>query len=528
MLRFAACALISASVASMCHAETPTTPSNPRFDILRYAVDGVTLLSPSKIEAALQPLTGRQQDFGTVQKAMMALEKAYAAAGFTAIQVSLPEQELRDGEVRLQVRELRLGQLSIEGNRFFDESNVRASLPALKPGAAPNVDAVARNLRTANENPSKGTTVILSSGRTDGTVDATARIVDQQSWRAALTVDSTGTPSTGILRTGVSAQHANLFNRDHVISGQYITSPAYPNRVSIVGLGYHVPLYSAGDSVDYAYVFSDVDSGQVSTAGGNFAISGGGHFHALRYNLNLPRSGNWDRKFQFGLDWREYTNSVRFNGAPGSQVPDQTVHPWSIGYSARYRTRQDDLSLFLSVYRNVPGGPDGDAAAFNRSRQGADSVYTIWRFAGAYLRTLPKDWQVRTSVSGQYTSDLLVAGEQFGIGGMDSVRGFLEREVANDRGVRAGLELYSPDLGLGLEHGFRTRVLGFADYGYVARNRPLPGEVTAETISSYGLGMRSSYRDLLNVRLDVGQVHQGGGTQRQGDTRLQGVVSLVF
>jgi len=40
--------------------------------------------------------------------------------------------------------------------------------------------------------------------------------------------------------------------------------------------------------------------------------------------------------------------------------------------------------------------------------------------------------------------------------------------------------------------------------------------------------MRSSYRDLLNVRLDVGQVHQGGGTQRQGDTRLQGVVSLVF
>jgi hemolysin activation/secretion protein len=459
---------------------------------------------------------------------MMALEKAYAAAGFTAIQVSLPEQELRDGEVRLQVRELRLGQLSIEGNRFFDESNVRASLPALKPGAAPNVDAVARNLRTANENPSKGTTVILSSGRTDGTVDATARIVDQQSWRAALTVDSTGTPSTGILRTGVSAQHANLFNRDHVISGQYITSPAYPNRVSIVGLGYHVPLYSAGDSVDYAYVFSDVDSGQVSTAGGNFAISGGGHFHALRYNLNLPRSGNWDRKFQFGLDWREYTNSVRFNGAPGSQVPDQTVHPWSIGYSARYRTRQDDLSLFLSVYRNVPGGPDGDAAAFNRSRQGADSVYTIWRFAGAYLRTLPKDWQVRTSVSGQYTSDLLVAGEQFGIGGMDSVRGFLEREVANDRGVRAGLELYSPDLGLGLEHGFRTRVLGFADYGYVARNRPLPGEVTAETISSYGLGMRSSYRDLLNVRLDVGQVHQGGGTQRQGDTRLQGVVSLVF
>ena len=39
------------------------------------------------------------------------------------------------------------------------------------------------------------------------------------------------------------------------------------------------------------------------------------------------------------------------------------------------------------------------------------------------------------------------AREQFGIGGMESVRGFLERQFAGDRGYSGSLELYSPDFG---------------------------------------------------------------------------------
>ena len=513
---------------STAHAQASRVPSGPRFDIARYAVDGVTLIPAASIDRALKPFTGNQRDFGTIQQALRAIEKAYADAGYTAVQVLLPEQELRNGEVRLVVKELKLGKLTVEGNKFFDEENIRRSLPDLKPGVAPNVDAIARNLRTANESPAKNTTILLRSSEQEDSIDAVARVVDQKQWRGAVTVDSTGTPSTGMLRLGVSAQHANLFNRDQVLSAQYITSPAYPSRVSIVGLGYHVPLYRLGDSLDLAYVYSDVNSGQVATSAGNFAISGGGHFYSARYNYNLPRRGNWDQRFIVGIDWREYSNSVLFNNTPGSTVPDQTVHPVSVGYSARRRTQQDDLSLFLTALRNIPGGSDGDAAAFNRSRAGADAAYTIWRFSASYLRVLPKDWQARVAVNGQLTNDALVAGEQFGLGGMDSVRGFIEREIANDRGVRSGLELYTPELPWGAEQGFRTRALGFVDYGHMSRIRPLPGEVASESVAGYGLGLRSAYGQSMNIRLDLGRVYQGGGLQNPGDTRLHGVISMFF
>lgn len=504
--------------------------TGPRFDVNRYIVEDATLLPKARIDAALKPYVGKQRDFSTVQSALRALERAYADAGYTAVQVILPEQELKDGRIRLRVRELKVGSVIVEGNQHFDQANVVRSLPAAQPGTAPNVDDIARNLRTANENPSKNTTVLMRAGSTDDTVDIVARVNDRRPWRAAVSVDSTGTAATGMLRTGIAVQHSNLFNRDHIGSAQYIMSPAYPNRVTILGLGYHVPIYATGDSVDVAYVYSDVDSGIVTTAGtGALAISGGGQFWSLRYNLNLPRRGDWDRKFSIGADWREFSSNVRTVGSSGpSLVPDLTLHPVGVAYQSRRRGQQDDLSFYLGVYRNIPGGAAGDGTAFNNARPNSNPSYTVYRYGASYLRVLPKDWQFRVAANGQFTNDMLVPGEQFGVGGMDSVRGFIEREFANDRGLRSGLELYTPEFGLGSGQDFRTRGLVFYDYGYAKRVRPLLNDIHAESVSSVGFGLRSYYRDAMSLRLDYASVLQGGGLQQRGDMRLHGSVSLYF
>ena len=503
----------------------------PRFDIVGYAIEGNTLLPVAMVNATLAPFTGKGRDFATVQKAMQALETAYGNAGFTAVQVNLPEQQMRDGRVRLLVDELRLGQVVVVGNRFFDETNVRRTLPALKPGGVPNVDKIARNLRTANESPAKQTKVALRAGEVAGTVDAVARVSDQRPLRLALTLDSTGTPSTGILRAGIALQHANLFNADHVGSAQIVTSPEQMKDVLIVGLGYHVPLYQRGDSLDFAYIRSDVNSGNVSTGGalgGTFAISGKGDFSVVRYNWNLPLRGNLEHKLVFGADWRDYNNSVRFGGVGPSQVPDITVHPLSVGYNVRYRTEVQDLSGYLSAFQNIAGGSGGSARDFTASRAGAAASYSVWRFGANWLRLLPGSYQLRLSASGQWTNDQLVAGEQWGVGGIDSVRGFLEREMANDRGYRVSAEAYTPDLSTKLKLPMRTQALVFLDYGYASRIRPLPGEIASESVSSTGVGVRMYYGNTASLRLDYSVVMQPGGTQGRGDQRLQGVLSIYF
>jgi len=51
----------------------------------------------------------------------------------------------------------------------------------------------------------------------------------------------------------------------------------------------------------------------------------------------------------------------------------------------------------------------------------------------------------------------LISGEQFGLGGADSVRGFEEREISGDDGIQLNLETHSPSFGPGL------RPLAFAD-----------------------------------------------------------------
>jgi len=141
-------------LASAAIAQTPAPAAapqqEPRFDIGRFVVEGATLLTNDEIDAAVGPFRGKAKDFADVQRALEAMERAFATKGYNAVQVILPEQEVERGEVRFRVIEALIGAMVVEGNKFFDEANIRASLPALAPGGAPNIHRIADNLRLAN------------------------------------------------------------------------------------------------------------------------------------------------------------------------------------------------------------------------------------------------------------------------------------------------------------------------------------------------------------------------------------------
>jgi hemolysin activation/secretion protein len=524
-------AWLAMSVALMiggAQAQTNSGSGGPRFSIARYRVEGNTLLPSRSVDKALAPFTGKDKTFATVQQALEALNNAYAKAGFSAVQVRIPEQELKDGVVRFTVVEPRLGQVIVEGNQHFSAANVRRSLPALKPGTPPRADDIARNLRTANESAAKQTRVVLRAGDKDGTVDAVARVSDSRALRVSLSLDSTGTPATGMLRAGVAVQHSNLFDRDHALSAQYVTSTENPRDVNIVGVGYRVPLYRLGDTLEFGYVYSNVNSGLVGTAAGNFGISGSGNFYTLRYNWNLPRRLELDQRISLGLDWRAFRNVALFGGTGTNAATDITLHPVSARYSAHWASDRTDLSGFLGAFHNIPGGNDGDAATFERSRAGTSPTYSLYRYGAAFTQGLPWDFQVRFSGNAQYTTERLVSGEQYGLGGMDSVRGFTEREIVADRGNRVSLEFYSPDFGGKLMGGAGARLLAFVDAGQVTAVRPANGELARESVSSAGFGLRANYKATLSFRLDYAVVMQPGGSQDRGDRRLHGVVAAYF
>lgn len=531
--------LLSAVALAMCaagplaHAQQPGAVQAPlelRFDISRYVVEGNSLLPQEAIDRAVQRFAGKQRDFGDVQRALEALEGQYRSRGYAAVQVYLPEQDLEKGEVTLKVIEARIRALEVRGNKFFSDANVRASLPSLQAGAAPNTDAIARNLRIANESPAKQTIVALRAGEKEGEVDAIVEVTDEDPRKAFVSLDNSGTGSTGYHRLGFGYQHSNLFDLDHALTLQYVTSPEYPRRVGIYSAAYHLPLYARGASMDFIAGFSDVDAGSTQTPVGPLAFSGRGYVYAARYAHVLPRLPGYEQRFILGIDRREYRNTCSLGtfgpAGCGTAAASFNLMPVSAGYSGSWLQQKGNAGFTVTASRNIPAG-GGSTADLAQARFAAQADYSLYRLSAHVARVLPRDWQARARLDAQYTDHELVAPEQFGIGGASSVRGFLERERADDRGYSGSLELYTPEIAsqLGWEQ-WSGRLLAFYDFGRTQRVRPLPGELAHNGISSAGVGLRLSWQKTFGLRLDVARILNTGGTREDSSTRV--VFSTVW
>ena len=518
-------------------------PAPPRFAIQRFLVEGNSLLAQGELDRILAPFSGKDRDFGDIQRALEALQDVYTGRGYNAVRVSVPEQDIRSGQVRLRVAEARIRRVRVQGNRFFDERNVRAGLPSLKEGTSPNTRAIGQDAQLVNESPAKQVSVALQASDDPGQLDATVRVTDEKPSRVSVFADNTGTPKTGNWRTGLGYQNANLFNGDDVINAQLVGSPGHAADVKVFGAGYRVPVYKLSGVVDVLAGYSSVNSGTVLDV---FNVSGKGTVAGLRYTQLLGRIDSYEHRIAFGLDYRAYKNSVIFGDSGQSEVPDITVRPASLTYSGRVSQVGRDLSFNLSYSRNIPGGPNGDQEAFTGlldsngnlvldsngnpvkppARPGASAKYSIWRAGVAFSQLLPSDFILRAALSAQQTKDLLVPGEQFGMGGADSVRGYYERETASDIGRRFSLEGYSPDFGSRIGSTWRARALVFYDAARGHDNIPERGP--ENKLGSFGLGVRANQGKSFAFRLDVARVTKDAGTRLNGEYRAHAAVAYSF
>ena len=504
-------------------AQTSSAPAAPRFEIRRFIIEGNSLLPQSEIDRLVAPHVGPGKDFGSVQQALEALQEAYISRGFTAVRVLVPEQEMRAGEVRLQVVEARIGRVVVEGNRFFDAANVRSSLPAVQAGAIPNTAELGQQIQLANENPAKQISIALEAADDPGKVDAIVRVTDEKPWRATLSFDNTGNSATGHYRVGAGFQHANVANSDHILTAQYITSPDHISDVSIAGLGYRIPVYRWKGVFDAIAGYSNVNSGTVQDL---FTVSGSGSVYGLRYTQLLRNIGTYEQRVAAGLDYRDIRNNVRLVGLGTPLLPDITVKPLSLTYTGRRSQPGQDLSFFASYFQNLPGGTEGNQDAFNAQRAGAKARFQYYRYGGAYTTAFGDGFLARAAVNGQYTRDLLVASEQFGMGGADSVRGFFEREVANDVGHRASFEIYSPDFGAYVGGSWRARGLVFFDAARGYDRSPARGPDNG--LAAVGLGLRMNEGKRITVRVDWAHVTDAAGTRPSGKDRVHLLVGYSF
>lgn len=531
-----AVALLGAGLAATLQAqpasEPPASTAEATVAVTAFTVQGNTLLDAAALQAVLQPWLGAQT-LASLQRAAKAVQAQYSLAGYGAVVAYLPPQPVAAGTVTIAVVEGRLARVTVQGAQRLSAERVRAALPTLVEGRALQVRRLDAELQIANENPSRTVGVLLGPGAAAGEVEATVKVAETSVHRFTGAFDNSGNEATGQYRLGLGWLHADLSGRDDVLNLQVQLSPTEIQAVQVVSLGYRLPLVGQLAALDLFAAYSDVDGGIQPSAAGDLRFAGRGRIFGARGTAYLPRWGEVDQRLTLGLESRLYLNTCSVAGLPegacGPSGESVLVQPLSVDYIAQQGGALP-VSLQVGVAHNLAlGGEHGSAADFEAVRPGASRHYTALRASGQASGALLEDWSLGARVSLQYTGDLLVPGEQFGLGGAASVRGYADRELSGDSGYTVAVELTTPRLAADSLAGVDLRLLAFVDGGQVQNQGDLAcraGQARC-TLSSLGVGARLGWRT-VQARLFVAQAQQAGADTQAGDWRTHLAVNVNF
>jgi hemolysin activation/secretion protein len=533
-----AAAVVSLWLCAPVAAQTPPAASPAaKVMVTAFKVSGNTLLPAARIDDALAPFKG-ERTAAELKLAALAVQELYARAGYGGVAAVLPEQTLAGGVVAITVVEGHIARVTTSGNKQFSNDNIVASVPALAVGATPPLKRIDAQIQLANENPAKQVEVLLQPGQKSGEIEANLAVREQPLQRWSVAADNTGTQQTGRLRASIGWQHANLWGRDHVLSAQYLTSPTKPSAVQVVSAGYRVPLYAWTSALDLYAAYSDIDGGNTATLAGDLRFNGRGRLFGARGTRYLERMGDVDQRLALGLDHRAYLNQCSIadfgNNACGPAGESVSVQPLSFEYAMQHSSLAAGSRLFASsasIHHNLQlGGGRSSDASFEAVRPGAKPRYTLLRLSASGSIEVSPRWLLQARLAGQHTPHALVPGEQFGIGGITSVRGYDEREVAGDGGVFTSVELLAPPWSnVGGLNNANLRLLAFADAGQVNNRRGTPclNNDSRCTLASVGAGARFAAGDFA-ARLFVASARKAAARTEENDLRAHVAVSYGF
>jgi hemolysin activation/secretion protein len=505
-----------------------STRREPVFEIRRYEVDGAKLVDPVLLSRLLQRFAGPDKRFGDIESALDEVMAAYLRAGITAMKVSIPEQTLSDGVVRLRVEELTVERVDVQGARHRQPANLRRAVPSLREGATPNDVELSQELRLANENPGRRMEVTFRP-EDNGSLTGVLRVADRSPWGRQLTLDNTGTPATGRWRLGLALQHANVLDRDLVVIAQLQTSPGHEREVRIGALNLRVPWYGAGLMLDFSASASSVDSGIVKTQAGDYLVASKGRNAGLRVTRLLPRWGAADQRLSLGLEVKHVDSRVAAGTGGASLVPDVVLRPVTLTYALQAEEQGRALQWQLGLSRNLPGRGRSAASVFAEPnlRAGADPDFGILRSNASVGWSVGRG-RATLQWNEQWTRAALLSAEQFGIGGEGSVRGVDGRLASGDRGRRLSLEVAGPGRAIGTQGEVALGWQVFADVGRVWRNRAQPGDDVTTVLASVGSGLRLDWSSGVGLRADAGRVVRGDGIVPAGTSFVHVGVGYGF
>lgn len=466
-------------------------------------VENLRMPNESVFRERVAPFLGQPLTLGLLDRINREVIRHYRANDIPVVDAFAPEgQDITGGNVRIVVLAGTVGEVRVEGTRYFSIDYIRSQI-RLDSSDAISTQILQEDVQWLNSNPFRNVNILLERGATFGETDVVLNVEDRFPVRVYGGAEDSGTEATGKERLLTGVNWGNAFGLGHQLGYQF-TSAFDIGELASHSLSYFIPLPTRHTLSFYA---AQVKADPPADVNG-FDLIGKSWQTGFRYTYPLVAVNNIDHDLQAGIDFKRSNNNLQF-GAQNVFDTYTNVVQASLAYNASKPDEYGFTGLGLTLHYS-PGdiGSDNSDAAFQASRANATADYVYARLNINRITRLPKDYTWSITVEAQISNRNLLGSEQLGIGGHRTVRGFDEYAGVGDEGIIVRNELRTPARTVFPrlnENGYadNLQLLAFLDYGVVSSVDELAGENSIDMFST-GLGVRYTVSPALSLRADYG------------------------
>ena len=474
-----------------------------KITVKQFEVIGNTVFSQKQLDKILAPYTNRSLSFTELFQVRTAITKLYVDEGYITSGALIPAQTIKSGIVKIQIIQGSLESIKVTGTRRLNPFYIRNRLPRSKPL---NQKRLLEALRLLQLNPRiKNIQAELSTGSRLDTSYLNVRVQEASTFSAQLLADNGRSPSVGSSRRRVQLNEANLLGLGDGLSVAYTNT----NGSNSIDLGYTLPINSDNGTLSFNYGFNH--SNVVEDPFNALDIIGNYHYYEL--TLQQPVVETPNRELIFGL------GAARLESDISSDVLKNFGYPLSLlspGADNEGNTRISTIEFFqqwtnrssLDIFaaRSQFNLGIGAFDATINSGGEPDSSFFSWLGQVQWVRQMAPDTLLLLRSNFQLASEALVPLQQFGVGGIDSVRGYRQDALLGDNAVFASGEIRLP-IYRNSKQNLLLQVTPFVDFGTTWDSGIRFNDqnlAKSDTLASVGLGLRLQLSNRLTARFDWG------------------------
>jgi hemolysin activation/secretion protein len=450
----------------------------------------------------LQELAGKVADY-------------YHKKGLLLAQAFIPEQQITNGIVSVEVLEGKLSAVKVEGNKWYSTKTLLRPFKGLI-GDPVEKDSIESALLTVTNYPGISAFGVLGAGHDVGATDLTLRVQSEQRVTVDTSVDNDGTQYAGEYRGQVGLGFNDLLGyADHLrLYGLYEFEPSDSDAHGVYGgFDYDIPLFSPHDFLDFSasrntYVIGKVTADiEATDPKGNATVGEVAYRHELaRSRLGSASVGvAFDVKRatfqQFDVDkFKDDLSSARlFFNWDRIDTRFEGVDQLELSYTHGF----NDLLGSIGNYDITSPTPP--------SREGANGEFNKVTLTLQRLQHITANMSLLIRLQGQQSNDPLLSLEQISLTGPDAVRAYPIADALVDKGGVGTVELIVGAPGFANKPAFAGRSWGqvlqfsvFVDYaaGTLNASKLDPGE-TNETVGGWGGAVQFNIPGHVFARVDV-------------------------